>query len=74
MASILGRPEWHSKEMLLTLHDTSASRENADKTWMHRLRDEGDAKVHRWISGGEETNDWLVEAVIRRWMERKLNR
>lgn len=32
--------EWHSKGILLTLHDTSADRENTGKTWMHRLRDE----------------------------------
>lgn len=41
MAAPSGRPEWQSKGILLTLPDTSASRENTGKTWMHRLRDEG---------------------------------
>lgn len=53
MAATPGRAEWHSKGMLLTLHDTRACRENAGKTWMHRLRDEWMEKCMVGLVGDE---------------------
>ena len=60
-----------SKGMLLTLHDTLASREN---TGMHRLRDEWMQECTAGLVEDEGRNDWPVEAVVRNWMGRSLNR
>lgn len=55
MVAASGIPAWHSKGMLLTLHDTSACRENTGRTWMHRLSDEGMQKCMDGLAADESS-------------------
>lgn len=71
MAAAQGGADWHSKGILLTLLDTSASGENTGKTWMHRLRDEWMQKCMDGLAEdeGEQMHDQLKQW-SQNWMGR----
>lgn len=70
MVAALGIPAWHSKGMLLTLHDTSACRENTGRTSMHRLNDEGMQKCMDGLAA-DESSKWLASQSSGQKLDRK---